>query len=91
MYFYVISVFTAMSQLLNSILGGYPDETFCSRAWRGKAEGNSKWGLAVSVLNSIFFWHENHCRGAYLEEISLYQTDPSIKEETIKYFSDKRL
>lgn len=60
----------ALSQLWNSLWGGYPDETICARAWRGHVNGKKNWSLFVRTVNGIFFWQSNHCRGAFNAEVA---------------------
>lgn len=55
---YLFNFLIAIDQLLNTILGGFPDETLSSRA--GKARNNGKkWGCYFcKVLDAI---DKNHC------------------------------
>lgn len=63
----LLQVAIAFDQQINTLLGGYADETLSSRAWR--CQNKSKfWRIARSVIDSIFFWQPNHCRQAYLSE-----------------------
>ncbi|OAD82923.1 hypothetical protein ATN89_17405 [Comamonas thiooxydans] len=67
---YLGHVGIALSQLWNTLWAGMPDETICSRAWRMKTAGSRKWGVFVAVVNALFFWQSNHCRGAYSAELA---------------------
>lgn len=60
-------VLVAVDQFVNTLIGGYADETLSARAWRHSLAGERKW--LVKVLNCIFFWQDNHCREAYESEI----------------------
>ena len=40
----------ALDQLLNALLGGWPDETFSSRAWRWEKNGIRAWPRRI-ILN----------------------------------------
>lgn len=63
----LLQVAIAFDQQINTLLGGYADETLSSRAWR--CQNKSKfWRIARSVIDSIFFWQPNHCSQAYLAE-----------------------
>lgn len=46
----------AFSRFLNALIGGSEYESLSARAYK---EGKEKW------INWIFFWQNNHCRGAY--------------------------
>lgn len=50
------------SQVLNTLIGGCPDETISARAWR---KNNIP---LIFFINGVFFWQNNHCRGAYHQE-----------------------
>jgi len=60
-----------LSQLLNVILfNGTPSETISSRVYRrGILQGSNRWILYSKVINTIFFWQDDHCRSSY--EISV--------------------
>lgn len=49
------------SQVVNTLLGGYPDEMLSSRCYR------KKWGTAKAVIDSLFrlLGQENHCKASY--------------------------
>jgi hypothetical protein len=58
---YLLRIFVAKSQLLNTILGGNVDETFSSRVGRAADRGH-KLGLALEwVIDGIL--GRGHCRG----------------------------
>ena len=66
---YAKSVGIAADQLINAVLGGWPDETFSARAYRiGVLDGRKGWRRVVWFINKLFFWQRNHCRGAYAKE-----------------------
>lgn len=69
-------VLVALDQLINTLAGGYADETISSRAYRGKLVGNP--GLA-RVINFIFFWQSDHCREAYESELNRSQLPPELR------------
>ncbi|MRN38921.1 hypothetical protein CRG49_001925 [Neisseria sp. N95_16] len=64
--------FTAIGfdQFINTLLGGYPDETLSARVYRNaiKPDSAKSWLMAMAVINKLFFWQANHCRGAYNQE-----------------------
>ena len=68
---YAKSVGIAADQLINAVLGGRPSETLSVRAYRlGVLDGRRGWRRVVWVINKLFFWQRNHCRGAYAKESS---------------------
>lgn len=58
----------AIDQLLNTVVYihgdgfGFADETLSARAWRLQ----SRW---YKVINTMFFWQENHCKEAFYSEL----------------------
>ena len=66
----------AVDQLINTICGGWPDETLSSRAWRLKTEGKKSW--PCELIDLIFFWEENHCYESYKSEIERKQYPPKF-------------
>lgn len=63
---YAKSVGIAADQLINAVLGGRPSETLSVRAYRlGVLDGRRGWRRVVWVINKLFWWQKNHCRGAY--------------------------
>ena len=55
---YFWNIFIALDQLLNTVLGGYPDETISSRA--GKAQRSGKlWGCVLCRVLDVF--DKGHC------------------------------
>ncbi|MDL2284417.1 hypothetical protein LJC19_04670 [Oxalobacter sp. OttesenSCG-928-P03] len=60
----------AADQFANVSIGGQPDETISSRAYRGALEGKFWW----SVLRTVLDWVEtDHCKQAYESEINRSQ------------------
>ena len=70
-------VLIAVDQLLNTLTGGWADETVSARAWRC----NSIW--AVRFINWIF-GNPNHCKDSYESELYMRQLPRSyhIHEDT---------
>lgn len=63
---YFISVGSALSQVVNALIGGNPNESLSGRAYRLKDKG---WGWLYKTLNTIFFFQEDHCQMAYEKDI----------------------
>ena len=71
----------ALDQLINTIFGGWADETISSVAWRKRYEGKG-WALLRKVIDAIFFWQKNHCENAYLSEKNRLQCPPELRGES---------
>ena len=50
------AVLIATDQLLNALLGGWPDETLSSRAWRWEQHDVRNWPRRV--IDSLFLWEK---------------------------------
>ena len=69
---YARFVLIAADQFLNTLLGGFADETLSSRIHRGavlSAQPKRRWRIARIAVNSLFFWQADHCAGAYQMEL----------------------
>jgi hypothetical protein len=77
---YLWNFWIAVSQLLNTIIGGSPDETVCARAWRHSLEGHKLSIYFVKTLNAIFFLQENHCKDAWESEVQMRQTSKEVRD-----------
>lgn len=68
----------AIDQLVNTIFGGWADETISSVAWRKRQEGKG-WAILRRVIDTLFFWQTNHCRSAYESEKNRRQLPPELR------------
>ena len=68
----------AIDQLVNTICGGWADETISSVAWRKRQEGKG-WAILRRVIDTLFFWQTNHCRSAYESEKNRRQLPPELR------------
>lgn len=65
---YILRVLIAIDQLVNTLIGGNPDETLSSAAYRAEKEGRF-WGFWRPVIDFLFRpFQKNHCFNAYLAE-----------------------
>lgn len=55
---YIIRNGTAISILINTLLGGKSNQTFSARNYQWKKEG--RWNL-VKLIDAIFFFQNDHC------------------------------
>ena len=68
----------AIDQLINTLFGGWADETISSVAWRKRHEGKG-WAILRRVIDTLFFWQTNHCRTAYESEKNRRQLPPELR------------
>lgn len=66
---YLLNNAISVDQLLNTILGGAPDETLSSRAYRADMDGKILGKLLRPTIDLLFFWQAHHCHESYLSEI----------------------
>ena len=65
---YLLNILVAIDQLGTTLVGGWPDETLSSYAWRLEMQGKP-FGFMRRVIDALFFWQEDHCRNAWLIEM----------------------
>lgn len=70
---YIFRILVALSQLGNTLLGGYPDESMSARAWRTARAGRLPGAITRPLIDFVFFVvtfgrDKNHCRNAYESE-----------------------
>lgn len=74
-----LQFFIAIDQLVNTIFGGYADETLSSRAYRhAEIKKDRRWPMWI--IDHLFFWQENHCKQSYESELERSQLPPSMRE-----------
>lgn len=57
-----------LDQGFNVVTLGYCDELFSARCHRMQGKSRA-WKRTRNLVNAIFFWQEDHCRGAFLAEM----------------------
>lgn len=70
-------VLVAFDQLLNTLTGGYADETLSARMHRKALKGTT-W--PEKVIDKLFFWQKAHCREAYESERQRNQLPPEYRD-----------
>lgn len=75
---YFINILIAIDQLVTAILGGWPDETLSSYAWRLEQQGKP-FGFTRRLIDWIFFWDEDHCHKAMVAERKRLQMPPDLR------------
>ena len=68
----------AVDQLVNALIGGWPDETLSSRAYRMAADGNPWAMYAIDGLANLF-GDENHCETSFKSERLRLQAPPETR------------
>lgn len=77
---YFWHIFIGLTQLLNTLLGGWPDETTSSRLWRLREQGKTIGFYGVEIVDALFAWQTvDHCRKAYDAERKRYQVPPILR------------
>jgi hypothetical protein len=56
-----------VDQLLNTLFGGYADETISARCWR--LQHRKPYSYLRPAIDGLFFWQDEHCRKSYDAEI----------------------
>lgn len=68
----------AIDQLINTICGGWADETISSVAWRKRHEGRG-WAFLRALIDTLFFWQQDHCRTAFESELKRRQLPEELR------------
>lgn len=76
---YVLSLAVAIDQLANALLLGSPDETLSSRAYRADRDGKAFGRIFRPMIDTLFFWQDQHCYDAYLAEVHRRQYPNSFR------------
>lgn len=79
-----INIFSAFSQLLNSIIGGNPNESVSGRAYRTRE--TQPWKSVYNAINAIVFWQEDHCKQAFMTD---FFNGEDLYKESLKANTDK--
>lgn len=79
---YFFNVLIALDQMANTLIGGAPDETLSSVAYRMSVTKGThwRWGFARSTIDSIFWFEKDHCHLAFMAEINRAQQDPELRK-----------
>lgn len=58
----------AIDQLLNTLFGGFADETLSARAYR-MSDKKRRWLIVQRWIDGVFFWQKYHCFNSYINEV----------------------
>ena len=79
MKLYFKNLLLALDQLLNVLLGGYPDETLSSRFYR-LAQKGCKIPMVIVDKVAMLFKYERHCERAYKGELLDHHLPPEMRK-----------
>lgn len=68
----------AIDQFVNTLFGGWADETISSVAWRKRNEGRG-WRFLRCFIDCLFFWQTDHCKSAYESELERKQLPDELR------------
>lgn len=66
MYAYIKNVLIAFDQLANALIGGWPDESLSSRAWREYCSDQRLW--PKRLIDALLWFDKNHCEESWKSE-----------------------
>lgn len=72
------AILIALDQLINTLAGGWPDETMSSRAYRLAVEGTT-WPMRMIDAVAGLFGDKNHCEQAFDSERVGRQLPPELR------------
>lgn len=79
---YLLNLLIALDQLVNTLIGGYPDETLSASAYLGEQDGKYLPSLMRPVIDFIFLpWGKEHCKSAFDAERKRIQLPDEMKRE----------
>jgi hypothetical protein len=79
---YLLNVIIGFDQLITTLIGGYPDETLSSYAWRMDIKGKKLGRFFRQLIDFLFSWQnipEGHCYAAMMEEKTRKQVPPELR------------
>ena len=68
----------AIDQLVNTIFGGWADETISCRAHRMQGKSR-KWARLRKLIDSLFRRQKDHCKTAYESEMQRRHLSPEMR------------
>ena len=69
-------ILVAIDQVVNTLFGGWADETLSSAAHRRRLRGKP---AVAWVLDKLFFWQSEHCKTAYESELERAHLPPEMR------------
>lgn len=74
------AILIAFDQFVNALMGGWPDETLSSRAYR-MAVGGTTWPMRAIDTVARLFGDENHCEASFDSEREGRQLPPELRRQ----------
>lgn len=71
-------IIVALDQFLNTVTGGWADETFSARCWRLRNKSRG-WAIARRVVDGVLFFDKDHCKESYESERSGRHLPPELR------------
>lgn len=68
----------AIDQFINTVFGGWADETISSRAYRMQGK-SGKFAKLRKLIDGLFFWQKEHCKTAYESELQRRHLPPELR------------
>ena len=66
---YLSNVVYSLDQLVNTLLGGFADESLSARSFRLSSTYRA-WYIIMVIINTVFM-NPNHCKHAFEHEVDL--------------------
>jgi hypothetical protein len=77
---YPVRILVALDQLATALLGGWPDETLSSYAWRLEQQGKLAGRIFRPLIDWLFLWESpHHCERAAAYERLRLQIHPDLR------------
>jgi hypothetical protein len=79
---YIIDILIAIDQLVTTLVGGFPDETLSSYAYRLDVQGKPGGRIFRPIIDALFSWQGyegGHCKDAYIAERARLQLPPEFR------------
>lgn len=78
-YSYLKQNALSVDQLLNTLTGGFADETLSSRAYRTEQNGKIFGKVFRPLIDTMFFWQDSHCYKAFISEKNRTQLPKGLR------------
>ena len=75
---YLEKVAIGLDQMVNALIGGWPDESLSARAYRWRRDG--KTAIPAFLINCLFLWQRDHVWSAYHSEQERRQLPPEYRK-----------
>lgn len=77
---YLIHILIGIDQLVTTIVGGFPDETLSSYAWRLERQNKLGGRIFRPLIDWLFFWQDGHCLRSFEDERLRRQLPPDLRD-----------